>query len=707
MTDNNKYMQNRELSWLKFNQRVLEEASDPNVPLFERLKFLSIFTSNLDEFFMIRVGTLTDLYFNEQDPVDKRSGLSVKQQLNAIFRETKKLYELRDTVYKDLHKTLTDLQIADRSWKSLNRKEKKYLQKYFREMILPLLSPQIMDFHHPFPHLVNQQLYVFVELTEKDKKKFGIVPIPSFIDSFIKLPDSENNYVLAEQIICHNLEEIFTASTIKSSTVIRVTRNADIDIDDERARDDEDYLDFVKNTLKKRSRLAALRLEVYRSISDTVLDYLCRQLHIERAQVFVSKTPLELKYLFKLISRAPDNMKEMLEYKPFVSQPSKYIDPQQRVIDQVLDHDVLLNYPYQNVDIFLDLLKEASTDPNVMSIKITIYRLATPSRILDYLIRARENGKEVTVLMELRARFDENNNIQASQWLEEAGCTVLFGFEHFKVHSKICLITLKTKKGLRMITQVGTGNYNEKTARQYTDLCYMTADETIGKDAVAFFQNMALANVEGSYNALLVAPVSLKQTILKKLDEQIGRAAAGRPAEAAFKINSISDIEIMKKLSEASQAGVKITMVVRGICCILPGIPNKTEHIEVYSIVGRFLEHSRIYMFGPEEEREIYIASADFMTRNTDHRVEVAVPIADPLLKADIEQYFDDLLRDNVKRRRLASSGNYEKIIDEKESFNSQQIELERAARQHDPIYKTKENGLKKLFHSLRKRERE
>lgn len=698
-----RYMQNRELSWLKFNQRVLEEASDPNVPLFERLKFLSIFTSNLDEFYMIRVGTLTDLCYGDPNHVDSRSQMTVQEQLQAIFKETKQLYAMRDTIYKALEETMIDLQFANRAWKDLSRKQKKHLQKYFRERILPLLSPQIMDFHHPFPHLVNQQLYIVVELYEKEKKKFGIVPVPPFVEPFIKVGEEGQNFLLMEQLIINNLDQIFTKSTIKDAAVIRVTRNADVEIDDDRAKDDEDYLDFVKNALKKRSRLAPLRMEVYRSIPDSMLNYLCEQLDISKAQVFLSKTPLELKFLFDLIGKAPQAMKEMLAYPPFAPQPSKYVDPDCGVLSQALDHDIFLNYPYQTIDHFLNLLKEASDDPDVLSIKITIYRLATPSRILDYLIRACENGKEVTVLMELRARFDEDHNIQAAQWLEEAGCTVLFGFEHYKVHSKICLITVKTKKGLRLVTQVGTGNYNEKTAKQYTDLCLITANEQIGRDAAAFFQNMALANVEGQYERLLVAPSSLKQTVLKKLDEQIERAKEGKVAEACFKVNSISDTEIMDKLREASCAGVKIVMVVRGICCLLPGVEGETENIEIYSIVGRFLEHSRIYMFGPKEERTIYIASADFMTRNTDHRVEVAVPVENPMLKADIETYFHNLLMDNVKRHRLTCTGCYEPIESEKEDrFDSQQYELE-AAKDHPCLYKKKENAFQRWFHQRRR----
>lgn len=673
------YMQNRELSWLRFNQRVLEEASDPSVPIFERLKFLAIFTSNLDEFYMVRVGSLHDLHLYDEKKIDKRTGMTSQEQLNAIYEQTKELYRMRDAVYKSLNKTMTELQMANISWKSLTKKQKKYFTKHFEEEILPLLSPQIMDFHHPFPHLNNKQLYIIVELMEKETKRFGIIPIPAYIEKIYPIPGSESNYLLLEQIIFHNLELIFVNSVIVNKSVIRVTRNADITIHDNAAEDD-DYRDYVKKVLKKRARLAPLRLEVYRNIHPDLLNYLCTQLKISKAQVFLSRVPLELKYLFSLISKAPKAMKETLEYRPFQSQGSSLVDPNRPIIPQVLDHDVLLNYPYQDVNIFLKLLKEAATDPNVASIKITIYRLATPSKITEYLNRALDNGKEVTVLMELRARFDEDNNIHAAEWLEEAGCNVIYGFEDYKVHSKICLITYRSKKGIKLITQVGTGNYNEKTAKQYTDFCYITARQDIGQDAMQFFHNMAIANVFGEYKHLLVSPVSLKATVIKELDLQIERAKQGLEAQAMFKLNSITDMDLINKMVEASQAGVKIVMVIRGICCILPELEGYTENIEIYSIVGRFLEHSRIYLFGPLNECKVYIASADFMSRNTERRVEVAVPIYEYSLKEEIIGYFKRLLKDNVKRRQLMADGTYQKIeLGDNDAYNAQNEEIEYA----------------------------
>lgn len=677
------YMQNRELSWLRFNQRVLEEAADPSVPIFERLKFLAVFTSNLDEFFMVRVGSLKDMELYDPKKIDQRTGMNSQEQLSAIYEQTRELYAMRDTIYKELNKTMLDLQMSNVSWKSLSKKQKKYFTRYFEDEILPLLSPQIMDFHHPFPHLNNKQLYIFIELMEKDVKKYGIIPIPVYLERIYPIPDMENNFLLLEQVIYHNVDRIFTQSSVINKTTIRVTRNADISLNEE-SPEDEDYRNYVKKVLKKRPRLAPLRLEIYRDIHPSSLNYLCEHLNISKSQVFLSKIPLDLKYVFSLIAKAPDALRSTLTYPPFESQGSKRYDPSRPLIPQILHHDILLNYPYQDVGIFLKLLKEAAVDPNVVSIKITIYRLASPSKVLEYLIRALDNGKEVTVLMELRARFDEDNNIKAAEWLEEAGCNVIYGFEQYKVHSKICLITYKTKRETRWITQIGTGNYNEKTARQYTDYCYMSARNEIGQDAVAFFQNMLMSNVFGKYERLLVSPVSLKKTVIEQLDEQIERAKQGLDAQALFKINSITDIDIIQKISEASQSGVKIILIVRGICCILPQVPGYTENLQIFSIVGRFLEHSRIYIFGPLNACKVYIASADFMSRNTERRVEVAVPILDPALKQEVIDYYQRLLKDNTKRRELQSDGTYKTIdVGENGRYDSQEEEIEWAKNQN------------------------
>lgn len=698
------YTQNRELSWLKFNQRVLEEAQDENVPLLERLKFISIFTSNLDEFYMIRCGSLYDLSLIDDTEIDNKSGLTPTGQLNAIFAQSKNLYLMRDQIYKELNKTLRQLQFGNIAWKDLSKKQVKYFKELFESEIEPLLSPQVIDLHRPFPHLANKELYIFVQLMDEDKKKYGILPIPNFIERIYFVPDMGNNYVLSEQIIFHNLGKIFGKGNILFKTIIRVTRNADISLNEKDIDEDVDYRGYMKKILKRRNRLNAIRLEVYKYLDEEAKEYLCQHLHITPEQVFISKIPLETSHHFKLISKAPKELTDPLLYPPFEAQTSKYLNPNKPIIPQVLHHDVLLNYPYQDIGIFLHLLKEASTDPNVLSIKITIYRLASHSKILDYLCRAADNGKDVTVLMELRARFDEQNNIIAAERLEEAGCTVLYGFEDYKVHSKICLITYKTRKGIETITQIGTGNYNEKTSHQYTDLSYITSNPKIGQDAIAFFQNMSISNLEGNYEELLVSPNQLKHAVMLKLDQQIERAKAGKVAEARFKLNSLTDLDLIKKISEASQAGVKITMIIRGICCMLPGMKNYTENLEIYSIVGRFLEHSRIYIFGPENDCEVYIASADFMTRNTERRVEVGVPIRTQPAKQDVIDYYNRLLKDNMKRRKLLENGNYIQIdLNEDSPYISQEEEIKKAYQEHFEEETKPEPFFKKFFDHFKK----
>lgn len=675
------YTQNRELSWLKFNQRVLEEATDSSVPLLERLKFISIFTSNLDEFIMVRAGSLYDLSLINDSEIDHKSGMKPSEQLDAIYSQSVHLYMMRDHIYKNLNQILMQMQMGNIPWKNLTKKQVKHINHYFENEILPLLSPQVIDFHRPFPHLANKELYIFAELIENQEKKYGIVPIPNFIDRLIYIPDSGYGYVTSEQAILHNLNKVFGKNSVTFKTVIRVTRNADINLNEKDIDEDVDYRGFMKKILKKRSRLAPMRLEVERSINEDMLNYLCKQLKLKRSQVFICKTPLEMKHLFGVISNLPEEVSAPLLYKPFEPQSSKYLNPDEPLIPQIFSHDVLLNYPYQDIGIFLKLLKEASEDKNVVAIKITIYRLASHSKILDYLCRAADNGKDVTVLMELRARFDEQNNILAAERLENAGCTVIYGFEDYKVHSKICMITYKTRRGIQTITQIGTGNYNEKTSRQYTDLSYITAREDIGKDAVAFFQNMAISNLNGAYNHLLVSPMQLKHTVMDKLDELIEKAQKGEKTSALFKLNSLTDLDIIKKLAQASQAGVKIVMIIRGICCILPQMKDYTENIQIFSVVGRFLEHSRIYIFKSDSKTDVYIASADFMTRNTERRVEIGVPIYNDELKQDIFDYVEHILQDNVKRRELTKDGNYVKIdvTEDDAVFNSQEEEIKNA----------------------------
>ncbi|MCF0246700.1 MAG: polyphosphate kinase 1, partial [Ileibacterium sp.] len=642
------FTQNREISWLKFNQRVLEEAADYNVELLERLKFIAIFTSNLDEFFMVRCGSIQDMALVDDSQTDSKSGMKPSEELKAIFKEARRLYAMRDSIFHNIIKTMKQLQIMPLSYKSLNKKQTKFVNRYFETQLKPLLAPQVIDLHHPFPFLINKEQYIFFELIENGKTKYGIVPFPTYIDRIVYLNDEKTEYILAEDIIFNQLEKLFPNSKIGFKTTIRVTRNADINLDKQDIDDDEDYRQFMKKIMKRRTRLSPIRLEIYKYSNDKIIKYLCSQLKISKDQVFISQeAPLEMNHVFSVVDKMPPEVKAPLTYKAFVPATNSRLNPNRPVIPQILDHDVLMSYPYEDIEEFIRLIKEAASDPNVLSIKITIYRLAKNSKIVRYLCRAAENGKDVLVLMELRARFDEQHNIAMAERLEDAGCRVIYGFDDYKVHSKIMQITYKTKNGIKAITQIGTGNYNEKTSHQYTDFSYLTSRDDIGKDGTAFFQNLSIANVSGAYERLIVSPHSLKQAVLDELDAQIEEAKAGRPARADFKMNSLTDLDIIKKLSEASCAGVKIRMIIRGICCILPGLQGYTDNIEIHQIVGRYLEHARIYIFGTGPKKKVYISSADFMTRNTERRVEVGVPIDDPKLKERLQEYFDTQFQDD------------------------------------------------------------
>ena len=698
-----KITQNRELSWLQFDKRVLEEASDPRVPLLERAKFLAIFTSNLDEFYMIRCGSLYDLSLIDNTKIDKKSGMVPSQQLDAIFTETRNLYTLRDNVYKDINQTLNALQLSCISFKTLSKNQEKFIKNYFDSNIAPLLSPQIIDPHHPFPHLINKAQYLFLEISEDKCKHFALIPVPDFANRIIYIPNHGHCYMLIEQIMFHCIERLFKNCKILNKTIVRITRNADINLNEDQIDDDDDYREYMKHILKKRNRLAPIRLEVYKEIDQDSMKYLCDHLNLKQEQVFISKCPLELSHIFKMIDFAPIIDKTPLLYKPFNPQQNPLLNLEKPCIPQILDHDILLFYPYQSMDGFIKLLKEASEDKHVVSIKITIYRLAKHSKIVRYLCRAAENGKDVTVLMELKARFDEQNNITAAEELEESGCHILYGFENYKVHSKICLITYKDKGEFTYITQIGTGNYNEKTSTMYTDLSYITSRKEIGTDAVTFFQNMSMANLKGQYNHLWVAPSNLKSSILKEIDNQITLAKQYQPAKIRIKMNSFTDLDIIRKISEASIAGVKIEMVIRGICCLLPGIENATDNVTIHSIVGRYLEHSRIYCFGDQKDVKVYIASADCMTRNTEKRVEIGCPIQDETLKNQILEYFNLLMNDKVKARKLNSNGHYEQIESNNVPLDSQEECMNLAIQMAKETKNSDKRFFKNIFKSFRK----
>ncbi|MGN0658102.1 MAG: polyphosphate kinase 1 [Emergencia sp.] len=681
------YTQNRELSWLKFNERVLEEAADETVPLLERLKFVSIFTSNLDEFFMIRVGSLSELMHLKESPVDKKSGMNAEEQLKAIYAEVGRLYEKRERTYDDLEKQLRLHGICNLSYRELENEEKKYLKKFFHEYIAPVLSPQIVDQHHPFPHLQNKTVHVAARLSHKNKEVFAFIPVPAILPPIIYLKENDVRYIRIEEIISAWLDEIFENYTIKEKVSMCITRNADINADDEAFDFGYDFRRKMKRVLKQRRRLGAVRLELSGPVSREFLIYLTEHIGVREEQVFFTTIPFRLDYAFDLAGQLTEDKARALTYRPFVPQDNPSIDLSRSIFEQVERKDVVLSLPFESLQPFLQLLKEASESPSVVSIKITIYRLASQAKVVEYLCAAAENGKDVTVLIELRARFDEQNNIDWSERLEDAGCTVIYGFESYKVHSKVCLITRRERGAIRYITQIGTGNYNEKTAKQYTDLSLITADQSIGRDAAEFFKNLAIGNPDGKYEQLLVSPHLLKKAVIEFIDEEIEKGSEG---SVTLKLNSVTDLDIIEKLKQASCAGVQIRMIVRGICCILPGIEGKTDNIMIKSIVGRFLEHSRIYCFGKGEAEKMFISSADFMTRNTERRVEVACPVLDREAREKIRNILQLCFSDNVKGRVLQPDGTYAKAArgeDEKKTDAQLSLMQQAVKAAEQPVY--------------------
>lgn len=686
------YTQNRELSWLQFNARMLDEAQDESVPLLERLKFLSIFTSNLDEFFMIRVGSLCDIAAVDKNGVDNKSGLTAAQQLGKIYEAVAPLYQRRDEIYTEVEQQLAEEGLVHVSISELTPAEQKYIKQYFRTTIQPVLSPQIVDSHHPFPHLDSKVIHVGVLLGKKKSETLGLIPVPASLPTLVRLDQKRGRYVLLEEILLTYADTVFEMYDVLEKVLFCVTRNADINLDDEPFDPDGKVIDVrtkMEKLLRKRSRLGVVRLELSRPISNHFTEHLSDRFHVTDAQTFVSrKSPLKLSYLFDIGNLLPEAQRAALSVHPFTPQQPAMLRPGQSLLQAALKRDVLLSYPYESMEPFLKMIREAAHDPHVVSIRITIYRLARKAKLVEYLCAAAENGKDVTVLIELRARFDEQNNIDWSERLEEAGCKVIYGFEDYKVHSKICLITYNERGVMRHITQVGTGNYNENTAKQYTDVSLITSSPSIGADAVEFFKNMALGNLDGHYDRLLVAPNGLKNPILALMDEQI---RLGENGYILLKFNSLTDIDIIQKLSEASNAGVKVEMIVRGICCILPGVPGCTDNIRVTSIAGRYLEHSRIYCFGKGDAEKMYISSADFMTRNTIRRVEVACPIDSPEVRRRLHSILDAMLRDSVKARVLHSDGSYSKKPPENDPICAQELLMQRAEEQAQEAAETSE----------------
>ena len=663
---------NRELSWLKFNERVLEEAENPEVPLCERLTFASIYQSNLDEFFMVRVGSLYDQTLLDKKIRENKTGMTSQEQIDAILKRTKQINKRKEAVYEELMERVAEQGIRILRFNELDEEGAAYLERYFESEIAPLISPTVVGRRQPFPFLRNKEIYAVAVLGSKGKKdRLGIIPCTSNIfGRLIAVPGMQGTYMLAEELILHFAPAVFKGYKIKSKSLLRITRNADIDADalyDE----DLDYREFMEGLIKQRKKLASIRLELSRDIDKKGIAVLCEYLELDENHVFISSTPLDLSFVFQI----QDLLRKHTElyFPKRTPQRSDQFQDGKSIIEQIREEDKLLSYPYESIRPFLHLLTEAAEDPEVISIKMTLYRVAKQSKVVEALIEAAENGKEVVVLVELRARFDEENNIGWSRLLEDAGCQVIYGLDGYKVHSKLCLITRKNGGQVEYITQIGTGNYNEKTSRLYTDLSLMTANVEIGLEASNVFQALSKGEVVEHSEHLLVAPKCLQNKVLAMLDEEIAHARNGEEAYAGFKLNSLTDKKIIDKLIEASEAGVKIDMVVRGICCLIPGVEGKTENIRIISIVGRFLEHSRIYIFGNSKRRKYYIASADFMTRNTVRRVEVAAPVYDERLQNKLQDMFDIMLADNQKARYLDAEGNYHRVINEEAPLNSQE----------------------------------
>lgn len=674
MKTQQKIFMNRELSWLKFNERVLEEAENREVPLCERLTFASIYQSNLDEFFMVRVGSLIDQMLLDKNMKENKTKMTPQEQIDAIIPQVQKLNRRKDSVYEEMMDSLKEHNIHLVNFQKISKKESEYLRAYFQAEIAPLISPTIIGKRQPFPFLKNKEIYAVAVLeTKNGKEKLGIIPCGNeTFDRLINI-SGKDAYMLSEEMILHYVPRIFKGYHVKAKTLIRITRNADIDADS-MYDEDLDYRDFMVELIKKRKKLAPVRMELSREMDGEIIDLLCEYLELERKYVFYTQTPLDLSFVFKI----QDILRKETElfFEKRVPQRSPQFNEEMPIMDQIEKEDKLLSYPYESMRPFLKMLQEAAEDKDVVSIKMTLYRVAKQSKIIASLIEAAENGKDVTILVELKARFDEENNIEWSRQLEDAGCRVIYGLDGYKVkvHSKLCLITRKKKGKVSYITQIGTGNYNEKTSRLYTDLSLMTANVDIALEAAEVFQALSMGETVEETDHLLVAPHCLQNKVIHMIDREIEHAKAGEPAYIGLKMNSLTDKKIMEKLIKASKAGVKIDMVIRGICCLIPGVKGETDNIQVRSIVGRYLEHSRIYIFGTKGREKVYIASADFMTRNTLRRVEVAVPIYNTDIKMQVIEMFITMLSDNVKAREEDHNGNYKIPKNQDTPLNSQEF---------------------------------
>lgn len=681
-TSKKDYYDNRELSWLKFNQRVLEEAEDEKVPLCERLSFSSIYQSNLDEFFMVRVGSLYDQSVFMKEQRDNKTNMTGEEQINAILSRVRELDRTKDEIYRSNMEEIDKYGLRLINFSNLLFEEQAYLERYFTEEIEPLISPMIIGRNQPFPFLNNKDIYAVALLkTIKGKEKVGVIGCSnSVFKRLIEIPNKQGYYMLSEELILHFMQKVFKNYKLISKSLIRVIRSADIDADS-LLDDDIDYRDVMTEMIKRRKRLMPVKMEYSREIDMSLMEVLTRNLGIKKKQTFIEQSPLDMSFLFEIRDKLRNHQELFFDKQR--PQPSVHVEPKEKMIPQIMKKDILLSYPYESIKPFINLLCEAAGDEEVISIKMTLYRVAKHSKIVEALVEAAENGKEVIVLVELRARFDEENNIEWSRRLEDAGCKIIYGIEGYKVHTKLCQITKKTEKNITYITQIGTGNYNEKTAEIYTDLCLMTANENIGREVNTIFRHLMMGEFVEETNDMLVAPNCFQNKIIALIENEIKNAKEGKEAYIGIKINSLTDKKIIDKLVEASQANVKIEMVVRGICCLISGVEGYTDNIKVLSIVGRFLEHSRIYIFGMGEREKVYIGSADFMTRNTVKRVEAAVPILDEDIKNRIKEMFSVMLHDNKKARVQHSDGTYHKVTNHDVLLSSQRYFYTEAYKRH------------------------
>ena len=650
--------ENRELSWLKFNERVLDEASDKDVPLCERLSFASIFQSNLDEFFMVRVGSLHDQMLFSETKRESKTNMTAGEQLSHIFKAARDLTRKKDHTYRHLMNELKEYGVELLNFSDIEYDDAVYLENYFKEQIMPILSPQVVGKKQPFPFIKNKEIYAVALLGSKSNEKVGLVPCSNgILKRLISIPSERNKYMLVEELILHFMPIIFEKYQIKSKSLIRIIRNADIDVDEAVDDEDTDYRDMMEKLIRQRKKLCPVKMEYSRVLDEKIIHNLCKELNLNHEQIYYSESPLELSFVFGLHDALRNN-KNLIYERHIQKNPSWYVSGKP-VISQVEEADRFISYPYESMQPFIRMLQEAGEDEKVVSIKMTLYRVAKNSQIVESLISAAENGKEVVVLVELRARFDEENNIEWSRRLEDAGCRIIYGLDYTKVHSKLCLITYREEGQIKYVTQIGTGNYNEKTSKLYTDLSIITANKQIGMEAAYVFTRLCMGEFVDETNYLLVAPKCMKSKILNYMDKEIEIARNGGKAYVGAKINSLTDKEIIDKLIECSKAGVRVEMIVRGICCLIPGVKGHTENISVISIVGRYLEHSRVYIFGTPDRDNIYISSADFMTRNMERRVEIAAPIYDDSIKTRIRNMFHIMECDTVKARQLCSDGNY------------------------------------------------